>query len=76
MSRNLIKRRLQAEPTLKESSQPARPETIPYYSLPADQVLAQLESSPRGLTSEAAAQRLVEYGPNIITKERGTPLWH
>ncbi|MCL4395476.1 MAG: cation-transporting P-type ATPase [Chloroflexi bacterium] len=49
--------------------------TVPYYSLAADRVLAQLESSPRGLSSEQATRRLAQYGPNVITQEQGVPLW-
>ncbi len=48
---------------------------IPYFSLPADQVFEKLDTSPRGLTTDDAARRLAQYGPNVITQERGVPLW-
>ncbi len=56
---------------------PAAPATLPvaYFSQAADQVLAELQSSPRGLSTAEAARRLAQYGPNVITQERGVPLW-
>jgi P-type Ca2+ transporter type 2C len=37
-----------------------------FHHLPADEALAQLSSSKKGLTSEEAASRLETYGPNKI----------
>jgi P-type Mg2+ transporter len=38
-------------------------------SLPADRVLAELKTSPDGLTDEEAQRRLEEFGPNVVTQE-------
>ena len=42
--------------------------------LPLDDVYQLLKSAPRGLTSEEAARRLTEFGPNAIKEAKGTPL--
>src|SRR5689334_11846914 len=50
-------------------------QTTLYHALDADQALAQLQTSLRGLAAAERAERLARYGPNVIVKERGTPLW-
>jgi P-type Ca2+ transporter type 2C len=46
-----------------------------YHSLPADDVLKELDTSARGLACDEAALRHEYFGANIIAKEHGTPLW-
>jgi len=43
-----------------------------FWSLPAAQVLAALETTPEGLSSAEAAKRLVRYGPNRLRPKRRT----
>jgi Cation transporter/ATPase, N-terminus len=38
------------------------PQNPPFWSLPADQVLQQLNSSANGLRDQEAKQRLIKYG--------------
>jgi len=48
----------------------------PYYMLSADQVLKRLDTDKaRGLTSQEAAARLMQYGPNELEPPKKTPLW-
>src|SRR5690349_14530121 len=54
---------------------PPAQQTVPYYAFDPDQALEQLQTSLRGLTAEERARRLAQYGPNVIVKEQGTPLW-
>ena len=42
------------------------PGDIPWHTLTVEQCFARLKSTPRGLTSAEAAQRLEEYGPNEL----------
>jgi len=44
-----------------------------WHAIPTDEVLSDLDSCPSGLSPEAAALRLGEYGPNLLpeTKSRG-----
>lgn len=37
-----------------------------YWSLPADQLLQQLETAPEGLKETEARERLRRYGPNLL----------
>lgn len=46
-----------------------------YHFLTTDDVLKQLDTSARGLTADKASLRLDYFGPNVIAKEHGTPLW-
>ena len=39
-------------------------------SLPAERVLAELETRADGLTEEEAQRRLEEFGPNVVTREQ------
>jgi Ca2+-transporting ATPase len=41
-----------------------------WYQLDRDEVLARLESTPDGLSSDRARQRLAEVGPNLIPEAR------
>ncbi|WP_073616324.1 cation-translocating P-type ATPase [Desulfopila aestuarii] len=47
-----------------------------YHSLSTEDVLSHFRSSHRGLSTDEAFRRLTQYGPNLITKEKGIPLWH
>ncbi|MCG9890335.1 MAG: magnesium-translocating P-type ATPase [Thermosynechococcaceae cyanobacterium MS004] len=40
------------------------------WSVPAEQVLKQLESTPKGLSRKAAQQRLLQYGANSLKKKQ------
>ncbi|MBD3210922.1 calcium-translocating P-type ATPase, PMCA-type [Candidatus Micrarchaeota archaeon] len=42
-----------------------------WHTLSSEKVIKKLESSPKGLSEEAAEKRLEEYGPNKITVEKG-----
>ncbi|MDQ2897611.1 MAG: cation-transporting P-type ATPase [Actinomycetota bacterium] len=42
-------------------------------SLPMDEVQTRLKSSPQGLTSAEAKQRLATYGPNEIAEKTVNP---
>jgi P-type Mg2+ transporter len=41
-----------------------------FWSLPADQLLQQLEATPEGLTEAEARERLQRYGPNLLKPAR------
>ncbi len=43
----------------------------PWHSLDLADTYAELASSPEGLTSEQARERLAEHGPNVIQRVRG-----
>jgi Mg2+-importing ATPase len=43
-----------------------------FWSIPADELLRRLDTTPKGLTTEAARQRLAEYGPNLLKAEKGS----
>ena len=45
------------------------------YTLAADQVIANWKTGPDGLTSDEAARRLAQYGPNAIKEEKRTTPW-
>lgn len=51
-----------------------RPNT-PYWSLPADALLATLDSTAAGLTSGEAAARLQRDGPNSVSDDRTAATW-
>lgn len=47
-----------------------------WHVLPVEEVFSQLDSAPGGLCSDAAAQRLADYGANELTEaERVSPWW-
>ena len=46
-----------------------------YWSLPAERLMAQLDSAARGLTKREATRRLRQYGPNALkAMKRATAL--
>jgi P-type Mg2+ transporter len=45
------------------------PQNPPFWSLPADRVLQQLNSSANGLSDRDAKQRLAKYGANSLTQK-------
>ncbi len=45
-----------------------------YYSESVDEVLAEVKSSPAGLTKEEAEERLLKYGKNKLAEKKKTPL--
>jgi Mg2+-importing ATPase len=71
---------MRGKPTLaaEEQSSPieAGSQDTPYWSRSGEQVLAALGSSPQGLSSEAARERLVRFGRNELkARQRTAPLW-
>jgi magnesium-transporting ATPase (P-type) len=61
-------------PTHSEN-RPNNPELATFWSLSADQVLQQTGSSPTGLSSPEAKQRLSEYGANSLRRSRKASPW-
>lgn len=49
-------------------------EHLKIFSLPAAAAVEQLGSSPQGLTSQQAADRLLQHGPNEIVQKKTVPL--
>ncbi|CAG0937517.1 sodium/potassium-transporting ATPase subunit alpha,E; H+/K+-exchanging ATPase [Thermoflexales bacterium] len=47
----------------------------PLYALRPTEVFHALESSPKGITSEQAQQRLLAYGPNTLREPSPPPRW-
>src|SRR5512143_3508104 len=47
----------------------------PLYSLRPAEVFHALESSPQGITTEQAQQRLAAYGPNPLRAPSPPPRW-
>ena len=41
-----------------------------WHAMPADKTLSDLDSSPSGLSSETAARRLDQYGPNRLPEAK------
>jgi len=50
-------------------------ERVPWWHLPVDEVEGRLGSRVDGLSSEEAARRLLEFGPNRIRAEEVAPWW-
>jgi len=50
-------------------------ERVPYCTISADDTLRRLGTSHRGLPDDESRRRLVQYGPNVLVEEHGTPLW-
>jgi P-type Mg2+ transporter len=49
-------------------------ESFPFWSLSSDQLLQRLQSTPQGLNSSEAGQRLARYGPNSLRpKKKANP---
>jgi magnesium-transporting ATPase (P-type) len=46
-----------------------------WHAASTDDVLAQLESRPHGLTADEAGRRLQHYGPNRLTRQEGPSAW-
>ncbi len=46
-----------------------------FYSLTKDEVLAEVQSTPEGLSSEEAERRLAENGKNKLAEGKKTPIW-
>ena len=46
-----------------------------WYNIGADEALLRLETSPQGLTTAAAEQRLAEYGANTLPEKHRRSLW-
>ncbi|MEX2026722.1 MAG: HAD-IC family P-type ATPase, partial [Pirellulaceae bacterium] len=46
-----------------------------FHALPVDEVFAKLDSQAHGLSSDEAARRLNEHGPNELTASAGTSPW-
>lgn len=46
------------------------PQLSTFWSLPADQVLAQVKSTTAGLSSQDAKQHLSEYGANSLKQKK------
>jgi magnesium-transporting ATPase (P-type) len=46
-----------------------------WHTLSGDAVLAELETDTDGLTPEEATRRLLEYGPNSLTRSEGDSTW-
>src|SRR6266496_1981815 len=45
-------------------------QSLPVWATPTELELRRLEATPRGLTSDAARQRLAQYGANRLTPRR------
>ncbi len=45
--------------------------TGPWHAVPASVAYARLESGPTGLSSDEAAERLEQYGPNVLPRTGG-----
>ena len=52
-----------------------KPEDIPYWSLPADDVLNAYEIKREGLSDAQASQRLKDYGENAIKAQKKSGPW-
>lgn len=46
------------------------PQLSNFWNLPADQVLVKVQSTPQGLSSEDAKQRLTQYGANSLKQKQ------
>ena len=57
------------------SPDPPAHQAPPWHSLGAQDVLAQLDTQPHGLSQETARQRLLQHGANQLDAAPPTPLW-
>jgi magnesium-transporting ATPase (P-type) len=65
-----------AAPQSPATSSPAPPgAAAPWHAREHAEVLAELDTSSRGLTAGEAARRLEEHGPNTLREVRPTPIW-
>ncbi len=46
-----------------------------WHAMPVDQALAELKSSPQGLSNSEAQKRLSQFGPNKIEEEKSVSAW-
>ena len=65
----------QALPGLPQSQAENERRLVSLCSKPAAEALAALGTSARGLTAEAAASRLTEYGPNELARTKHLGFW-
>jgi magnesium-transporting ATPase (P-type) len=56
-------------------ARPAGPVEERWHALTSEAVLARVSSDREGLSADEAARRLVENGPNRITRQRGPSAW-
>lgn len=45
---------------------------LEFWSLPAAELLAQLQTTPQGITGDEAKQRLTRYGSNLLTLRKSS----
>ena len=61
---------------MKGDPSPAGPHPrVPWHSLPPEEVLRRLGSSPDGLTSADATDRFARHGPNRLAAAKPVPVW-
>lgn len=72
MNSNNAKVALRGEP--EENTHPRAP-TQAWHALPLEQVLAEFNSTPDGLSSEEAARRLQQYGRNELREAKPISPW-
>ncbi|MBF8299018.1 MAG: yloB [Dehalococcoidia bacterium] len=51
------------------------PQAVPWHATSSPDVLAELESTSKGLTSTEAADRLARYGPNQLKSAPPVSMW-
>lgn len=59
---------------MQQKSRPLQDEPR-WHCLDTESAFERATSSPGGLSTAEAAERLAEYGPNAITEQTGRPLW-
>ena len=64
-------RKVKMMTNMTESNQ----KSISWYQLDSDQVMAELQSSGRGLSTDEARQRLDLFGPNVLIEKERKGLW-
>ncbi len=55
---------------ISKKTNPTNPRPLAFWSLPAAELLAQLQTTPLGITSDEARQRLARYGSNLLTPRK------
>ncbi|MCX9009571.1 MAG: magnesium-translocating P-type ATPase [Candidatus Methanoperedens sp.] len=53
-----------------KKTNPANQRPLAFWSLPAAELLAQLQTTPQGITGDEARQRLARYGSNLLTPRK------
>ena len=61
--------------TIPTISDPKTAQIADIHTYPAPEAFSILNSGPGGLSQDEAKKRLQRYGPNVITKVKGKPLW-